>query len=312
MYGQSLAFALVALLYQTRMAPHKTACMPWAQNKLLIEHGCGFPHAPGAACVWATILLECRVLQPGQTRGNSQARCKLLMCFSAEASFAASGALAASSIAISRIPKSRSEIPLSLCPAIFAAHQFVEGILWLNHGGTLPDEYKAGAVYSFIFIAMVLWPIYVPFSAWMIETGRIRRIIILICQLIGLYVGITFLMSIIRGPVDASVVGHSFAYKTDITESLLAPYFVAVSIPFLVSRRKGLVLFGVALSLACGAALFIASSQTFPSMWCFLAAILSLGLYMYFRRSAESAITRQPVPETREQVEEVPEHLFRR
>jgi hypothetical protein len=90
------------------------------------------------------------------------------MCFSAEASFAASGVLAASSVAISRIPKERSSIPLSLFPAIFAAHQFAEGVLWLHHDGVLPDAYKVGALYAYVLIAYVLWPILVPFAAYSI------------------------------------------------------------------------------------------------------------------------------------------------
>ena len=208
------------------------------------------------------------------------------MCFSAEASFAASGALAASGIAISRMPKEKSETPLALFPVIFAVHQFIEGILWLNHTGVLPDDYKSGAVYGFVFIAFLLWPIFVPFSAYMIETGKTRRRIILLCQLIGLYVGLTFLISNVNNPIDASVVGHSFSYKIDAPYDLLIPYFIAVSIPFLISSKKGLVCFGGALTLSYAVALVMASSTTFPSVWCFFAAILSIFLYLHFRYAA--------------------------
>lgn len=212
------------------------------------------------------------------------------MCFSAEASFAASGALAATSIAIARIPKERSEIPLSLFPAIFSAHQFIEGLLWLNHTGSLSDEYNEVMVYGFALIALVLWPIYVPFSASMIETGRIRRFVIYACQLIGLYVGITFLMSIFQNSVEAYVSGHSFAYRVDSPNNFFVPYFISVSIPFLVSSNKKLTIFGIALTLSCTAALIVASSRTFPSVWCFFAALLSLGLYLHFRYSARKYI----------------------
>ncbi len=108
------------------------------------------------------------------------------MCFSASASFAASGALAVSSYAISRIPKRQSEKPLSLFPSIFAVHQSIEGILWLNHNGVFSDQYKVGAVYGYIFIAFALWPAYVPFAAYRIESGKIRRKLILLCQINGL------------------------------------------------------------------------------------------------------------------------------
>lgn len=210
------------------------------------------------------------------------------MCFSAEASFAASGVLVASGIAIARMPKEKSETCLSLFPIIFAGHQFIEGILWLNHNGVLPDEYKPSAVYGFVFIAFILWPLYVPLSAYTIETGKIRRIIIFLCQLIGIYVSLAFIVSNIDNSIDASVVGHSFSYKIDAPYNLLIPYFIAVSIPFLVSSKKGLVYIGGALTLSCTAALFIASSTTFPSVWCFFAAILSMFLYWYFRYAAKA------------------------
>jgi hypothetical protein len=210
------------------------------------------------------------------------------MCFSAEASFAASGVLAASSIAISRIPKEKASIPLSLFPAIFATHQFIEGIVWLNHDGVLPDAYKSGAVYAYALIAFVLWPIFAPFSAYLIETGRRRRIIILVCQVIGIWVGLTLLLSFVRSPLGVSVDCCSLSYHVNAPDVLFAPYLVAVSIPFLASSRRSLVLFGVAITVSCAAAAVAASVTTLPSVWCFFAAILSAGLYLYFRTAART------------------------
>ena len=205
------------------------------------------------------------------------------MCFSATASFVASGALVASGVAITRIPKPKSTIPLSMFPAIFAALQFIEGLLWLNHRGFLADDYRSVAVYAFMLIAFVLWPIFVPFSVYVLESGRIRRVIILLCQCTGMYVGLTNLVNIIRGPVNASVVGHSFAYAINTTDILFYLYLISVFIPFLVSSNKRLVILGVALAALFVTARFIASTATFPSVWCFYAAILSLFLYLFFR-----------------------------
>ena len=207
------------------------------------------------------------------------------MCFSATASFVASGALVASGVAIARIPKPKSAIPLSLFPVIFATLQFIEGLLWLNHRGFLADNYKPVAIYAFLLIAFVLWPILVPFSVYVLESSRIRRVIILLCQFTGIYVGLANLVIIIRGPVNASVIGHSFAYTTNTTDILFALYLISVFIPFLVSSNKKLVILGVALAALFVTAKFIASTATFPSVWCFYAAILSLFLYLFFRYS---------------------------
>jgi hypothetical protein len=205
------------------------------------------------------------------------------MCFSAEASFAASGVLAASSVAVWQIPKDRASIPLSLFPAIFATHQFIEGILWLNHDGVLPDTCKSVAVYAYALIAFVLWPIFVPFAAYLVEAERRRRIIVLICQAIGLWVGLTLLFSFIREPVQVSVDCCSLSYDVNAPDLLIAPYLIAVSIPFLASSRRSLMLFGVGVTVSCGVAAALASAAAFPSVWCFFAAILSAGLYLHFR-----------------------------
>lgn len=210
------------------------------------------------------------------------------MCFSAEASFAASGVLAASSVAIARIPKERSSIPLSLFPAIFAAHQFIEGILWLEHDGVLPEAYKSAAVYAYVLIAYVLWPIFVPLAAFLTETGRRRRIVILLCQAIGLGVGLMLLGANVGAPLDVSADCCSLSYHVDAPPWLIAPYLIAVSIPFLISSQRTLVLFGVALTISCAAAAVLASAETFPSVWCFFAAILSAGLYLHFWLAART------------------------
>lgn len=216
------------------------------------------------------------------------------MCFSAEASFAASGVLATSSVAIARIPKERASIPLSLFPAIFAAHQFIEGIVWLNHEGVVPDAFKSGAVYAYALIAFVLWPILVPLSACLLETDRRRRRIILFCQAMGLAVGLALLIGFVRDPLQVSVDGCSLAYQVSAPEVFLVPYLLAVSVPFLVSSQTSLVVFGVGIMLSCAVAAVTTSVTTFPSVWCFFAAILSAGLYLHFRTAARRSMFSEP------------------
>ena len=212
------------------------------------------------------------------------------MCYSAEASFAASGVLAASSVVISRLPKEKASIPLSLGPAIFAAHQFSEGLVWLNQDGILPDTYKFGAVYSYVFIAYIFWPIFVPFSAYLIETNRRRRNIILFCQILGLWVSFTLLNTIINNPLDVTADCCSLSYSVYVSGVTFALYLVAVSIPFLVSSRRTLVFFGAGIALSCIAAALVTSIPSLPSVWCFFAALLSAGLYLHFRIEARSTL----------------------
>jgi hypothetical protein len=211
------------------------------------------------------------------------------MCFSAEASFAACGVLAASSIGISRIPKAKGSMPLSLIPAIFATHQFVEGVLWLNHDRVLPDTYRSGALDAYVLIAYVLWPIFVPFCAYWTETERKRRLAIVLCEATGLGVGLSYLVSIVRGPIDVWAGCCGFSYRLDAPDLLGVPYLAAVSIPFLLSSCRSLVFFGIGVVVSFGAAAIAASTSTFPSVWCYFAALLSGGLYLHFKAAARTS-----------------------
>ena len=176
------------------------------------------------------------------------------MCFSAEASFAASAALAASSVAIARIPKEKAAIPLSLFPAVFSLHQFTEGLIWLNQDGILPDAYEPAVVTTYALIAYALWPAFVPLAAFLIETDKRRRAILLACQAIGLCGSLGLLASLARNPVVVSADCCSLSYSVSAPAFLTAPYLVATCLPFLVSSRRSLVLFGVGLSASCAAA----------------------------------------------------------
>ncbi len=214
------------------------------------------------------------------------------MCFSAEASFAASGVLAASSVAISRVPKEKSSVPLALIPTIFAAHQFIEGVLWLHHDGVLPDAYKQGAVYAYVFIAYILWPAFIPFAVYLTEPGRRRRAVILLCQAAGLGVGLSLMLANLGTPPDVFANCCSLSYQVNAPDMMMGPYLFAVAVPFLVSSRKGMVLFGVAVAVSCAVAAYMATAATFPSVWCFFAAVLSGGLHLHFYLEARAVTGR--------------------
>ena len=222
------------------------------------------------------------------------------MCYSAEASFIASGVLTATSLSIARLPKVKASLPLAYLPAIFAAHQFIEGIIWLNQGKIVPAAYQEGSVFAYALIAYVFWPLFIPLAAYLMEANKRRRMLMLICQAVGLGTGVAYLISIIRSPVQVSVNVCSLSYNINAPDYLLATYLLAVAVPFLASSRRGLVRFGLLILISCGAAVYFAWNPAFPSVWCFFAAALSFSLYFYFRAC---------VPEAEQQAEQVcPQH----
>jgi hypothetical protein len=214
------------------------------------------------------------------------------MCFSAEASFIASGVLAGTGIAISRLPKEKASLPLSLVPAIFATHQLIEGFIWLEHDQPETDVISTAVVFAYVLIAYALWPIFIPFVAARVETDPRRQQWMRYCQVIGLGASLAYLVSIIRHPVSVSVDACSLTYSVNAPGWFFIPYLVAVSVPFLVSSRRGLVYFGMTVVASCAAAFYIASMPSFPSVWCFFAAFMSASLYAYFR--AEAKHSTQP------------------
>jgi len=215
------------------------------------------------------------------------------MCYSAEASFVASGVLAGTSIAISRLPKEKTSLLLSAVPAIFAVHQFIEGTIWLNQGKIVPAVYQAGSVYAYVLIACVFWPVFIPLAAYFMEVNKRRRILILLCQAVGLGTGLAYLLNILRTPVAVSVNACSLSYHVRAPDYLLALYLLAVAVPFLASSRRGLVRFGLLILISCAAAFYFAWNPSFPSVWCFFAAMMSFSLYFFFRASVPEA-ERQP------------------
>jgi heme/copper-type cytochrome/quinol oxidase subunit 4 len=80
------------------------------------------------------------------------------MCFSAPASFIASGGLTLLGGASLVVAKKEDKI-LALIPLLFGAQQFFEGIQWLylNTGSS-----STLATYIFLVFAYIIWPIYVP------------------------------------------------------------------------------------------------------------------------------------------------------
>ncbi|HNR75669.1 MAG TPA: hypothetical protein PKM48_00960, partial [Parvularculaceae bacterium] len=84
------------------------------------------------------------------------------MCFSAEASFVAAAGLAAIGAATLAQRPSRRMAALAATPLLFAAHQAIEGLVWL---GVREGGVSQALIKSWVFIAEVFWPTFVPPSA---------------------------------------------------------------------------------------------------------------------------------------------------
>ncbi len=206
------------------------------------------------------------------------------MCFSAAASFAAGGALSvAGGVTIANV-KTKSELPFASIPLLFGIQQAIEGAVWVSFGSPIVNTV---ATYAYSMFSHVLWPIFVPLSVLLIETDKVRKKILSLFSILGLAVGGYLLYFIIADPVTAHIVNNSIAYHSPHFYVLptIFLYVVATCGSCLVSSHKIINFFGVALFISFAIAAWF-YTETFFSVWCFFAAILSIIVYWYFQRNS--------------------------
>lgn len=211
------------------------------------------------------------------------------MCFSAEASFAASAVLGAGGIWTLSLAPHPAERPLARIPVFFAVQQFAEGVVWVGVSNDLP-ALTLPFSYLFAFFALFLWPIYVPLAVLRVEPDPPRRRIQEALLVVGLAVAVFITGSLVRFPLDTHLSGGNLCYhmKLPLLYESLALYFLAVSAPCFSSFRY-LQVFGALLLTALAGSLWLHRLE-FISVWCFAAAVLSVLILLHFRSRARPAV----------------------
>lgn len=204
------------------------------------------------------------------------------MCFSAEASFAASGVLGVIGVAgLARGP-APYERPLAFVPLLFSVQQFCEGLVWVGVANQDPVLTKVFA-YAFSFFAFFLWPIFVPLAASLVEPSAPRKRLQEWLCVVGLCTAVFVTGSLVRGPLDVAARGGHLFYAPALPREteVLAAYFLAVCAP-LASSWRWVRAFGAALVLGLASSLIHFESD-FVSLWCFAAAIASAAVWLHLR-----------------------------
>ena len=202
------------------------------------------------------------------------------MCFSATASFVASGGLAVAGAAtLSVAPKQRRI--LAVIPFVFAFQQALEGIQWLylKTGTTC-----IAAGYGFLALAFVFWPVFVPAVVYVLD--RRGRGLVRWFWALGVGVALWNLYFLLIGKLIVFDAGGRIFYSVGVPASRIITllYIVAVCGALLFSRVRAFRLYGV-LMFAAAIAAFYWFRPGFPSVWCYFAAVLSLLVFWYAKRS---------------------------
>lgn len=233
------------------------------------------------------------------------------MCFSAGASFSAAAFLAVIGFLSFKQAPARMKF-FAMIPLFFALQQATEGLIWLLTAGITPEtksplaiplimifkpittlvrkivlhQYYAflqeSATFIYLTFALVFWPTWIPFSLSIAETKKPRRNMLLALLAIGLSISGMLLAKLLIEGVDVQVIkGHLIytvpeIFHTVQLENLLL-YCLVTILPFFITSIKGTKMLGLALA-GSATVTWYAWYTSFGSIWCFFAALLSVGI----------------------------------
>ena len=209
------------------------------------------------------------------------------MCFSAEASFIGAAVLVTIGTLTLKKLSQRNQLLLALIPFIFALQQLAEGFLWLTTD-SLEDYAHYGPFLrnSFLFIAVLIWPVWMPLSFFVAETKQSNQIWLaalvtggLLYDLVVVY-GMLFWWSF--DSIWLEVFNHSIQYHLPLAEDYhyyTTSYYLLTILPTFFSSLKGTWISGI-LNLIGFAIAFSFFYVALVSVWCFFAAWVSLWVYV--------------------------------
>ncbi len=206
------------------------------------------------------------------------------MCFSATASFLAATTLTSVGVVTAVSTKEKKELPLALIPVFFGVQQFIEGFVWLSFSwnNALLNTVSTNL---FVLFAFVIWPIYIPHAVRLVETVPWRRKGLTILQVFGILVGLFLIYSHIHTPVTSEIINKCIVYNASYSFEpfVVIAYLSSTALSLLISSKKSIQVFGI-LVLTSALISWWFYFRPFISVWCFFAAILSLYIFLVFKK----------------------------
>lgn len=205
------------------------------------------------------------------------------MCFSAEVSFGASAVIGTMGVIAYKKAEKTPYRFLAFIPILFAFHQFIEGWVWVS---AMHDDYsgiRQLSTYSYIVLAWVIWPFYIPWTMWKIEKDAIRKLILLVLVFCGVIVVSSLSYVLMSSGVEAQIEDCSILYNYGDSQSPNLPfsilYLSTTVLPSLVSKVGKVWLLGVINFITYFVSRIYFNDRVI-SVWCFFAAISSIVILM--------------------------------
>ncbi|CDN95854.1 hypothetical protein BN949_05026 [Agrobacterium tumefaciens] len=182
-------------------------------------------------------------------------------------------------------------------PFLFGLQQLVEGMVWIE--GQAGNEHHV-ARYSLIymFFTWIAWPIWAPVSAYFLERGTRRNIILLFTIAGAMLGGLQFFPYFVHdGWLTTTFLSWAVRYQdVNLLDGLVpriftyAIYVAVIIIPFLLVRDPAIQIFGI-LVAATLVITYVFFSYAYISVFCFGGALISLYLLviMWRKHSASAA-----------------------
>ena len=214
------------------------------------------------------------------------------MCFSAQASFAASAGLFFIGWLVNRNVRRPEQRMLASMPLFFAIQQAAEGVVWLTVDRPDIWVYHA-AVDVFLFFAYILWPAYIARALLSLESVAWRAHVLHGLSWLGNVISAVLLFHVAYYGVAAQAISCHIVYQfqqVSFFDTILGSwrevgtmlYAVAVLVPFFVSSLPYLWVMGL-LIFAAMAISYVWYYMAFVSVWCFFAALISALLYVLLK-----------------------------
>lgn len=203
------------------------------------------------------------------------------MCFSAGVSYGSAALLVATGAATTLRNNSKPHRMVAAIPFLFGIQQAAEGMVWQAMGQETAGSLRQFGVVVFLTFALVVWPTWLPWSFYKIESDEKRKRILKIVGGVGFAVSLLAALVIYSVELKAYVVGHSLGYAflnlnrswPPNLEALL--YFTATVSPFFISSLRIVKEAGYLVFISMVMAKVI-NQEAQTSVWCFFAALISL------------------------------------
>lgn len=201
------------------------------------------------------------------------------MCFSAEASFGSGVILSiAGAVALNKT-RTKSQIPFASIPLLFSIQQFAEGFVWSAFRDNVAASWITPSSYVFLAFALVVWPIWIPLSVWLMEKNPVRKKIIFFSFLAGCFFALILLFYLIVYPVEITQNHYhiNYAIQSPFNYPIISKflYLTSTVVSLLASGTKKIVWLGLVIMASYLISLIWFFENT-VSVWCFFAAIASI------------------------------------